>query len=93
MKSIVYRDTKHCIVCGSPYVQCHHIFYGPLRKKAEEYHLTAPLCWEHHEGTAGIHGKDGATLNRILKKDGQKAFEEKIGDRDMFRREFGRSWL
>ena len=51
-----------------------------------------PLCHEHHTG-----GKQSAHLNArydlMYKKMAQKAFEEKIGTREEFIKEFGRSWL
>jgi hypothetical protein len=25
------------------------------------------LCWEHHKGTNGVHGKNGKALDRTLK--------------------------
>ena len=92
-KSIIVDDMEHCKLCGSPYVEIHHCLHGTAnRKKADKYNLVIPLCHEHHTG-----GKQSAHLNArydlMYKKMAQKAFEEKIGTREEFIKEFGKSWL
>ena len=46
----------------------HHIMFGKNRKKADEDKLTVYLCWQHHEGTNGVHGKNGHELDMKLKQ-------------------------
>lgn len=80
---------EHCIVCGAPYAEEHHVFEGwANRKISDKYHLTIPLCYEHHRGNQGIH-KNKAMMNhyRVL---GQKVYEEKIGTKEQFFADFGR---
>jgi hypothetical protein len=91
--SIMVDDKEHCIFCFSPYVEEHHIFFGTSdRPIAEKYGLTVPLCNKHHTGSA-----DSPHKNRIidlaLKCWAQTVYEQRIGDRDSFRREFKRSYL
>lgn len=45
-----------------------NIFFGKNRKKADKDLLTVYLCREHHEGTNGVHGKNGHELDLKLKK-------------------------
>lgn len=67
MNSIVQKDKK-CFVCGSTMnLHRHHIMFGINRYKAERDGLTCYLCWQHHEGTKGVHGRDGHELDRKLK--------------------------
>lgn len=89
--SIVIKDTEHCFMCGAPYPEQHHIYFGPYRKWAEKYHLTIPLCAEHHRGNNGPH--HNKEINIVYKKIGQQAFENSIGSREEFIKTFGRSWL
>lgn len=42
-----YQD--YDIICGSPYVQRHHVFGGPLRSKADADGLWVSLTRENHE--------------------------------------------
>ena len=45
-----------CIICGSPYVQHHHIFGGTARRRiSDRYGFIVPLCQYHHTGAAGVH--------------------------------------
>lgn len=69
MKSIVCnQDIKQCYVCGAKYnLHLHHIIFGKNRKKADQDGLTVWLCYDHHEGTYGVHGKYGHSLDMQLK--------------------------
>lgn len=91
-KSIMVDDMKHCIFCGKP-AEEHHVFFGTSNRKiADKHGLTIPLCYLHHR-----EGSDAAHKNRIvdlaLKCWTQSVYEEKIGTREDFRREFGKSYL
>lgn len=80
-----------CYVCGSPYVEQHHIFFGTAnRRKSDEYGFIIPLCAEHHRGDRGVHFNK--QLDRHLKQMAQRQFEE-TRDRADFIRIFGRSYL
>lgn len=37
-----------CALCGSPYVQCHHIRYGAVGRKTYMGNII-PLCKTHHD--------------------------------------------
>ena len=51
----VYKKTLElfnncCAICGSPYVQCHHIRYGGLYGGRKTYMGNIiPLCKKHHD--------------------------------------------
>ena len=58
-RSIMQDKSKHrCYICdifcgdGSvkPYLEEHHVFGGPRRKKSEHYGLKVYLCRKHHTG-------------------------------------------
>ena len=67
MKSII-QTNKKCIECGSVFnLHLHHILFGKNRAKADEDGLVVWLCYEHHEGTNGVHGKNGHNLDMKLK--------------------------
>lgn len=92
MQSVLVKDTEHCIFCNALYPEEHHIFFGPDRNVCDKYHLTIPLCNRHHTGSG-----DSPHMNRIidlaLKCWAQSYYEEHIGTRDDFRREFRKSYL
>ena len=93
MKSIIVTDTEHCIFCFNGLVEEHHVFFGTAnRDLAEKYHLTVPLCNKHHTGSG-----DSPHRNRIidlaLKCWAQTVYENQIGSREQFRKEFGKSYL
>lgn len=93
MKSNMVTDTEHCVICGSNYVEEHHVFHGTAnRAKAEKYHLTIPLCNKHHTGSADCPHKN-KVIDLAFKCWGQTVFEQKFGTREDFRREFGKSVL
>lgn len=91
-KSIMVEDTENCIFCGRP-AEEHHVFFGARNRKiADKHGLVVPLCYLHHR-----EGADAPHKNRILdlslKCWGQAIYEQKIGTREDFRREFGKSYL
>ena len=53
-----------------------NVLFGKNRKKADEDGLTVYLCYDHHEGTNGIHGKNGHELDLKLKKLAEKKWCE-----------------
>lgn len=92
MKSII-QDKKECYVCGATYrLHSHHVYFGnPLRKISEKYGMKVYLCWEHHEGTNGVHGKNGHELDMKLKREGQVVFDKIYPDKkfiEVFKRNY-----
>ncbi len=91
-KSVIFEDMESCFVCGSPYVQVHHILYGTSNRKiSDKLGYVAPLCQEHHTGSHGVHFNKALDLH--LKKLAQKHFEANLGNRNAFRDMFGKSYL
>ncbi len=86
------KDMNHCLHCGSSIVEKHHVFFGTAnRKQSDKYGLIVPLCPEHHRGTFSPHRNRAIDL--ALKEKAQAYFEEHYGNRDDFRRIFGKSYL
>ena len=93
VKSIIEGDDEEkCFLCGSygPIIDPHHIFGGPDRKVSDRYGLIVHLCRSCHDY---VHGKNGAATLNYLHTKGQMTYEEKIGNRDQFRKEFRGSYL
>ena len=93
MKSIIQTD-KTCWFCGTTQnLHCHHIFPGVAnRKKSEQHGMKAYLCGMHHNlSNESVHFNRDMDL--MLKKHAQQVFEDKIGTRDYFIKEFGKSFL
>ena len=65
---------EYCEVCGSTHlVEEHHIIKRGQVPSLINCELNYKyLCYEHHRGTHGIHGKYGSKLDRKLKKGFQK---------------------
>ncbi|NFF69478.1 hypothetical protein FDF69_20500 [Clostridium sporogenes] len=63
------KQIKHCEICGTSYgVELHHIVFKSECKPLEKCKYNfAYLCWEHHKGDYGPHGKYGEKFNRQLK--------------------------
>ena len=63
------------------YLEEHHIFGGPNRKKSEEYGLKVYLCLRHHrEGKHAVHNNHENM--RLLQREGQQAFQVVYPDLD-----------
>lgn len=83
---------EFCVVCGSPYIQKHHIFFGNANRKiSDKYGYIMPLCAEHHTGGNGIHRNRGMSLYWM--QTAQKHYEKHKGTREDFIQIFGRSYL
>lgn len=75
-KIVSERAEGYCEVCGvfkGDSLELHHI----LRRKVEanEYNCIM-LCYEHHRGTGGCHGRDGRELDLKLKRQLQQTYIE-----------------
>lgn len=91
--SLLTTDLRNCYICGKPYAEVHHIMFGTgYRPLSEKYGLIVPLCYEHHQGDFGVHGKNGKELNLKLKVKAQETFEPLYGH-DEWMRIFGRNYL
>ena len=79
-------------MCGSTYdLHKHHIFFGPNRKKSEQYGCWVYLCARHHNmSDEGVHFNK--TLDMLLKDAGQMMWEKKYGTTDDFIRVFGKNY-
>lgn len=69
MKSII-STKQECYICKTTSnLEYHHIIHGRgKRNLSEKYGLALYLCHEHHQGTTGVHGKDGKKLDHKLKR-------------------------
>lgn len=92
MKSII-QDTKECFLTGATgELHCHHIFDGANRRNSEKYGLKVWLIPElHNMSNRGVHFD--RELRDMLCRVGQRAFEEKWGNRAMFMQIFGKNYL
>lgn len=76
-------------------LETHHCFEGGTsgrRKMSDKYGLTVKLCHYHHTGSAeGVHFNKHNEL--IVKRMAQKYYEEHIGSREDFIRDFIKSYL
>jgi hypothetical protein len=73
----------------------HHIFKGIRnRNKSEEDGLWVYLCFLHHEGTNGVHGKNGKELDERLKRTAEKIWLETNQKKEEdFIKRYGRNYL
>ena len=87
------KQSEGCYICGYPYTEVHHIFYGTgNRKLSDEYGLTVRLCARHHRDYRdGVHGCN-KELDYYLRRKGQEAFKEAYPDLD-FIKLFGSNYL
>ncbi len=86
MNSIISKNFC-CYICGSNRnLEIHHCIHGTAnRKLAEEDGLTVYLCHSCH---ADLHDK--GLFDKSLQSIAQKAYIEKYGSREDFRRRYGR---
>lgn len=77
MNKTIMQENKECFLCGTTNdLHLHHIIFGKNRKKCDEDKLTIYLCREHHEGTNGVHGKNGHKLDMWLKQRAERKWCE-----------------
>ena len=73
-KMVSERADGSCEVCGGytgDRLELHHI----VRRKVEANKDNCiMLCWEHHKGTYGVHGREGRALDLKLKKRLQEVY-------------------
>lgn len=93
MAKSIMQDEKVCYVTGSTYnLDCHHCIHGSNRKKADKLGLTV---WLRHDVHMSLHSrqKPFQHLDDQLKIEAQRAYEDQIGTREDFIRDFGRNYL
>lgn len=93
MKSII-QTKKKCFICSKIVgLHDHHIYFGTSKRRISEKHgFKVWLCYQHHEGTFGVHGTKGHELDLYLKKICQQKFEES-NSREEFIKIIGRNYL
>lgn len=93
MKSIL-QTKKECFICSKKTaLHDHHIYFGTARRKISEKNgFKVWLCYDHHEGTFGVHGKKGYELDKYLKRVCQLKYEE-THTREEFIKLIGKSYL
>ncbi len=95
MNSIL-QTGKECYICHKKFsLEIHHIFFGTAnRKLSEKDGLKVWLCYEHHRGTYGVHGKYGINLNYFLKKEAEQYYLSKYNKtKEDFIKRYGENYL
>ena len=95
MKSII-QVKKVCYICGTTMnLEEHHCIHGTAnRKLSEKDGLKVWLCYEHHRGDKGVHGKNGTTLDTYLKSEAQIAWEQyNKKTKEVFIDRYGKSYI
>ena len=88
MQSVIQSNWNECFMCHGIPTDVHHCLRGKYRPKAEEFKLVIHVCRKCH---TRIHeNQEIFDCYRML---AQRVFESKIGDRYMWRKNFGRSYL
>lgn len=80
--SILQGKEKYCWITGARNVplEKHHVLFGPkFRKMADKHGFWVWLTPEFHRGDNGVHGKNGHTLDLMLKQEVQTAYEKMYG--------------
>lgn len=108
-KSIIQQDSTVCFLLDCTCfggIEEHHVIFGHGKRKiADREGLVVYLCYNHHQGTDGVHGKNGHPLDVMLKEIAQEEWERKFIEeypyenhaeeaaREAFIRLFGRNYL
>ena len=84
------RTEKKCDLCLTRHnLEVHHCIHGSGRRKlADEDGLTVYLCHGCH---MYLHDHRKVDIEYI--RLAQRWYEEHIGDREQFRKRYGKSWL
>lgn len=92
---IMPQSTKYSTKRTKKYNNRHEVFFGrAYRFKSIQDGLIVFLTDEDHEGTNGVHGKNGNKLNRHLKKLAQKAWMSYYNKTEAeFRERYGQNCL
>lgn len=90
--SVLTDDLNTCMFTGSTDVERHHVFGSYNKKRSEKYGFIAPLRRDLHPNGVKACG-NWKEVDEYLKRRCQTYYEEHIGTRDEFMKEFGRSYL
>lgn len=75
--TVLERSKGLCEVCQRPGQHLHHIIHGNgKRKQCETIESVINLCKECHQGTKGVHGRDGRKLDLLLKQRLEKTYRD-----------------
>lgn len=89
MAKSIMQTEKECYITGSQqWLDKHHVFQGSRRQASEKWGCTV---WLRHDIHMELHDSN-IELDRLIKRECQKKFEEKYGH-DAFMRVFGRNYL
>lgn len=84
---------SYCCICGNPYAHTHEVFHGTAnRELSRKNSFQVKLCEDHHQGTFGVHGRDGYQLDLDLKREAQAQYEQSH-TREQFISLIGKSYL
>lgn len=85
---------NNCEICGSSHgVQRHHIVKRSQGGSDNPTNLIW-LCWEHHHGTYGVHGREGHELDKKLKLQLQKKyFGQGFSEKEVRKKMGGRLYI
>lgn len=91
----VFQNKKECFACKTTTcLNDHHIFPGSRRKISEKYGFKVFLCVNHHTiFKESVHQNPNKGLDLELKQMAQEYYEEHIGTREDWMREFGKNYL
>lgn len=91
---ILETEKGTCYECHKQgYTELHHIYFGPGRRKISDKNgFVVYLCHECHQGTTGVHGRDGDELDEKLKRECQQEYE-KNHSRSEFMKLIGKNYL
>ncbi len=84
-----------CWKCGKwGWLEEHHIFGGPFRKKSEKYGLKVGLCGDscHRNGKEAAH-QCAATAQKLHEYGQQKYMMEQGATIEEFRAQFGKNYI
>lgn len=84
----------HCLFTGTSPVERHHVYGGSRARKklCEKYGFIAPLTPTLHPN-GSLAGRGSKKIDKILKQQCQRYYEDHYGTREDFIREFSKSYL
>jgi hypothetical protein len=90
-EAVKKRSDGLCEICGSnQLVEVHHIIHGKgKRNPYESIESCIDLCWNHHKGNNGVHGKNGSELDIKLKRELQDKYSRMGYTEDQVREKMG----
>lgn len=85
---------RRCFLCErTGWIEKHHIFGGPYRKKSDRLGLMVDLCHDcHNEPPDGAH-HNKETMRYLHQYGQQKAMQEQGWSVEQFIQEFGKNYL